>query len=392
MRVAKVLGGALRRHTAIELTLVDQFDYHQIITELHAVAAASMPPEAAAIPFSELLAGKPVTFIQTKVTGFNFQEQTVATESGKLSYDILVIALGSETDFFGIEGLREHSLTLKSLPDALRLKEHVNNMFALAKNEPNAEARRRLLTFVVGGGGFTGTELAGELADRLRDLGRETGIPTQESLVAVVEAGPTLLSGFDPGLVRKARIILEGKGVELHLGDRVVRAEPGTLELKGGQVIHNRTLVWTGGVKANELVQHSGLRTGVRGRVVVNPYLQTVDFANVYAVGDVALVLNQATGQPLAPSAQLALQEANIVARNIQAGLSGSERVQFQPRIAAEVVSVGRKDALAKVGPFGFDGRPAHWLKRMALLRYLYTVGGPPLVGNWLMRHGLGGD
>lgn len=384
LRAAMRLEQALRAYPKAEVLLVDQFDQHQLITELHEVAASSIPPEAATIPLSRLLAGKAVAYTRCTVTGFDFEAQRVVTDAGELSYDILVISLGSETDFFGIEGLNEHSLTLKSLPDALLIRDHVDNMFALARNEPDAEARKRLLTFVVGGGGFTGTELAGELADRVHELTREVGIPGEGLRVVVVEASHTLLSGFDPGLVRTAREILELKGVELHLGTPAVRATRDALELKDGEVIRNHTLVWTGGVKAHALAERSGLRTGVRGRVIVNPYMQTVDYANVYAVGDVALVLNPETGRPLAPSAQLALQEADNAARNILADLNGLERVEFRPQVAGEVVSVGRKDALAKIGPLAFDGRLAHWLKRMTVLRYLYTLGGFQLAWDWL--------
>ncbi|MCL5962202.1 MAG: NAD(P)/FAD-dependent oxidoreductase [Chloroflexi bacterium] len=384
LRVAMRLDHALHAGPAAEILLVDQSDHHQLITELHEVAAASIPAEAVAIPMGRLPIGKAVRFVQATVTGLDFERQRVATDAGELDYDILVISLGSETDYFGIEGLKDHSLTLKSLPDALLIKEHVDGMFALAKTEADAEVRKRFLTFVVGGGGFTGTELAGEMADRVRDLNRESGMAQGEARVVVVEAGRTLLSGFDPSLVKTAHQILELKAVELHLGDRAVRVKGDMIELKNGEMVRNHTLIWTGGVKANELVAGSGLQTGIRGRVVVNPYLETVDYANVFAVGDVALVLDPVTGRPLAPSAQLALQEANVAAQNIRARLEGREPIPFRPKVTGEVVSVGRSDALAKVGPFAFDGRLAHWLKRMTVLRYLYMLGGLQLARDWL--------
>ncbi len=369
---------------ATEVTLVDQLDYHQLVTELHEVAAGSIPPDAVALPLSRTLAGKAIRFLQTRVTGFDYAGRRVATEAGELAYDILVIALGSETDFFGIEGLEEHSLTLKSLSDALVIKERVEQSFTQARDEDRAQERRRLLTLVIGGGGFTGTELAGEMADRVRDLGREYGVAPGEARIVVAEAGPSLLSGFDPGLVRTARRILESQGVELLLGAPAVRVTGDTVELKSGESIPYGTLIWTGGVKASELVARSGLTAGVRGRLVVNPYLESVDYSNVFVVGDAALSVNPTTGRPLAPSAQLALQHADCAAQNVLAQLRGTERVPYVPKVVGEVVSVGRINGLAKIGPFAFDGRPAHMLKRGTVLRYLYMLGGLPMVWDWL--------
>ncbi|MBI4318097.1 MAG: NAD(P)/FAD-dependent oxidoreductase [Chloroflexi bacterium] len=388
----------LRRDPNSEIVLVDQNDYHQLIPRIHEVAAGSIAPEAATVPLERLLGGKAVRFLKAGVKDFRLEQQRVLADGGEIPYDFLVIALGSETDFFGIPGLREHSLTLKSIEDALVLKEHVERMFALSQSEDRDEHRKRLLTFIVGGGGFTGTELAGEMADWLVELRATYNVDPQSVRLLVLEASPQLLTGFDPDLVEIARRILERRGVELRLGTPVVHADADGVQLKTGERIKAGTVIWTGGVTTNSLVASSGLATGVRGRVVVNPYLESGSFVGVYVVGDSALVLNPKTGRPMAPSAQLAVQQGISAARNICADIRGRTRATYRPKVVGEVVSVGRREGLAVVGPLKFDGRLARILKEMTTLRYLYMLGGLDLLlDQWALtsasvrriRHGL---
>lgn len=358
-----------------EILLVDRCSYHQHIILTHEVAANSIPPEEAMVPFSRLLRGKTIAFLQGQVDSVDLAQRVASIDGRQIPYHHLVIALGSETDFYGIPGLQENSLTLKSVDDALRINAHTREMFALAR-KATGEELRAMLTFVVGGGGFTGVELAGEMADWLPELAREQRIAVSEVRLVLVEAAGTILSGFGRRPIRMAREKLQAKGVELKIGTPVARAEPGLVQLGSGEALATHTLIWVGGVKAPPQLAAWGLETGPRGRAVVDEYLESLSHDFVYVVGDCSLVASPSTGRPLPPSAQLALQQAGPVAANVAADLGHGRRRTFEPTPTGDVISLGRGDAIATFGPVVFDGYKARLLKEGIALRYYYRIGG----------------
>jgi len=366
----------LKRRQHWKILLIDQSDYHQLKTELYGVVVKKKTFEAVTVPFRNLLSHKRISFMHAKATHIEFAQKIVMTTQGKVGYDKLVIALGSETEFFGIPGLKEHAFTLASMDDAQRIRSHIQKMFAQSADEADEKVRRTRLTFVVGGGGFTGVELATELADYIVKLAKEADISNEEPRLIVVEAGGSVLPGFDVKLVNQASHVLKSIGTKLMLKTPVVALDGNTIQLKTGEEIQTATLIWTGGVRANALVAKSGLKCGPRGRVVVNPFLESVDYTGVYAVGDNSLALDSGTGRPLAPTAQLALKQAETVAFNIYAELTGKRRKRFTPRNMGQFVSLGRHDAIGWVWKFRVSGFPAWLLKRLSVLRYLYSIGG----------------
>ncbi|MFQ5836345.1 MAG: NAD(P)/FAD-dependent oxidoreductase [Candidatus Bathyarchaeia archaeon] len=370
----------LKRRQHWKILLIDQNDYHQLKTELYGVVAKKKTFEAVTVPFRNLLKHKRISFMHAKATHIEFAQKIVMTTQGKVKYDELVIAVGSETEFFGIPGLKEHTFTLESMEDAQRIRSHIQKMFTHSAYEADEKVRRTRLTFVVGGGGFTGVELATELADYIAKLAKEADIGKEEPRLIVVEAGGSVLPGFDFKLVNRASQVLKSKGTKLMLKTPVVAFEGNTIQLKTGEEIQTKTLIWTGGVRANALVAKSGLKCGPRGRVVVNPFLESVDYAGVYVVGDNSLVLDSATGRPLAPTAQLALQQAETVAFNIYAELTGKRRKRFTPKVVGQFVSLGRHEAVGWVWKFRISGFLAWFLKRLSVLRYLYSIGGLKLM------------
>lgn len=362
-----------------ETLLVDRYNYHQHIILLHEVAANSTAPEEAMVPFAHLLNGKRITFMQGEVRSVDLHRRQVAFDGWSTDFHRLVVALGSETSFFGIPGAEEHALTLKSVEDARRINAQIRRMFALARTA-GAEERATLLTFVVCGGGYTGVELTGELADWLPELAQANGIPLSDVRLVVVEAAPTIILGYPADLPRRATEVLLRKGVELHVGSPVAKIEQGMVYVKVGERIPSRTVVWTAGVEAPRALAQWGLQTGAKGRAVVNGYLESVNHPGVYVVGDSCLVINPSTGRPVAPSAQMALQHAPCVADNIAADLIGGRRRVFRPAPTAELFSIGRGQAFALLGPVNFDGYPARLLKEASALRYYFSIGGPSLV------------
>jgi len=376
LRNALRLERLLRHDVSWRVLLIDKFDRHQLKTELHEAAAGRTSLEAVSIPMAKVLRNKNIEFLQAEVANIDFARSIVTTTRGKIGYDKLVIALGSETEFFSIPEMDKHAFTLMSIEDAEHIKTHIRDMFAQAKNEKDEAKRHAMLRIVVGGGGFTGVELATELVGYMSRLSKQFEIASNEPELIVVEAGETVLPGFDLELVSRAQQVMESMGIRLMLKAPCVFAEADSISLKGGVKIPTRTLIWTGGVRACDLVAESGLKYGPRSRVVVNPYLESVDHPGVYVIGDNALVIDPLTNRPLAPTAQLALQQAEIAAFNIYAEIRGKKRVRYIPKVTGQFVSLGDRDAVGWVWKFKVTGFPAWFLKRLTLLRYFYSVGG----------------
>ncbi|MDI3327553.1 MAG: NAD(P)/FAD-dependent oxidoreductase [Alicyclobacillaceae bacterium] len=355
-----------------EIILVNKYDYHQLVTQLYEPAAAAKRDTEVRIPLVKLLSGKPIRLVRDVVTRIDPKEKRVFLQGGELTYDYLVVALGSETEYFGIPGLKEYSLTLKSVDEARLIRTHIERCFAEYPYDPRPE----YMTFVVGGAGLTGIELVGEIADWLPRLCEESNIPRDRVQLYNVEAMPSILPGFDEDLAAKAEAILKAKGVVFKVGSPIVRVEPEAVHLKNGEVIRTKTIIWTGGVRGNQIVVDAGFETEPRGRAKVNEYLQAVGYEDVYMAGDCCFVLNE-QGRPYPPTAQLAIQMGSCVAKNLCADLKGGKKVPFAPKILGTVASLGGRDAVGKVGErYKTSGRIAYFIKDLSQIRYLAKIGG----------------
>lgn len=394
LRAAMRIEEKLRPHPGYHVSLIDQNQHHQLITHLHEVAGGRTPAGAVALPLERLLGLRRIDFQQAGVTGLDLQSRKVFTDRGEMQYEHLVIALGSETNFYGIPGMQEHAFSLKSLRDACLIQGHIHEMLATAAGLRDRSARREALAFIVGGGGFTGVELASELVESLHNIAPRYGISPDEPRVAIVEAGNTLLPGLDPGLVKKATRILENKGIDLVTGTPAKAADARGIMLASGQRIDGRTVIWAGGVRAPEALKRWGLPTGAAGRVKVNEFLEVEGHPEIYVVGDSALVIDPRSQRPAAPSAQLAVAQAEAAASNILAGFTGESREAYQPHMAGEAISLGRTNGVAWIGPIRLGGRPAQWLKAFIARRYLWETGGLELVRSYsgLGKGSLGRD
>lgn len=379
LRLALRLDALLPPGGAQRLVIVDRNPYHQLVVLLHQAAAASIPLAAAAVPIPPLLADRPIQFMAAAVLGLDFARRAVHTERGELPYDILAIALGSEPACSDIPGLRERALTLNSIADARRLRRHVGDIFdRLPHGDP--AAIKRALTFVIGGAGYTGTELAGELADWARALAYRSGLPAGTAHLYLVEAQRRIMPGSDRRLALRAAQLLRRKGVQLILGDPVAAVGDQGVRLRSGRFLPTATFVWAGGVRPPALVTTSGLPVGFHGRIRVDRYLQAVGFPGVYVLGDCALVRDPRTGEPCPPSAQLAVQQAEHTAKNLAAALAGQPRRPYYPHRSAETLSLGPCDAVARIGPLVFNGFPARALRTFATERHLDALGGLSLL------------
>ncbi|HLJ65860.1 MAG TPA: NAD(P)/FAD-dependent oxidoreductase [Chloroflexota bacterium] len=373
LHVAQRLGPWLGRTRHVALTLVDQHDYHQLITELPRVATGTRTEEQVSITLDPGLLPN-VRVVQTAITGFDLARRDLLTEAEPLRYDWLVLALGSRPNDFNIPGLADHVLYPYSADDAQRVWDAVNAGVRQAAATEDAAERARLMRVVIGGGGATGVELAGAFAEELPLLARQYGAPPELAHVILVEAGPTILAGSSPGLITRASQILADLGVEVRTNAEIAEATPEGFRLKGGHVIAGGVFIWAGGVKAPALIQGSGLAVGYNGRIKVDAYLRALDHPEIFVAGDLASVINPETGRALPPLAQIALEEADTVAHNLRASIAGHSLEPFTFRDKGFVVSVGNRSGVADIAGLTIGGRLAHMLKDAIEWEYRQSV------------------
>ncbi len=373
LHVALRFSSKLRNLPEVEVVLVDRHDYHQVLTELPRVAGGTRAADAVRIPVEDVLAER-VRFVRTEIMGFDLDEQQLLTEAGPIRWGRLVLALGSGPNDFAIPGLAQRAISLYSAADAERVWAAVNETLTAAEAASDSEQQRRLATVVVGGGGATGVELAGELAEILPELASERGLPPDRTAVQLVEAGPTILAGSSTQLIDKATKILADLGVRVRTNAVVAAASREGFRLTDGQLLGGGVFVWAGGLKAPELVADSGLPTGHNGRVKVDQYLRVLDHPEVYVAGDLASVVDTRTGHVLPPLAQVALEEGETVARNLDAELKGQPLKAFTFRDKGFVISVGTRRGVADVAGITSGGRLAHLLKDAIEWEYRESV------------------
>ena len=373
LHVALRLTAKLRNNPGVGLTLVDRYDYHQVLTELPRVAGGTRAADAVRIPLQDVLA-KRVRFIQTEISGFDLADRQLLTELGPISWRRLVLALGSRPNDFAIPGLAQRALSLYSASDAERAWAGVMTALTAAAAATDPEQQRRLATVVVGGGGATGVELAGELAEMLPEEASRHGLTPDLPAVWLVEAGPTILAGSSPELINKAHKILSDLGVQVRTNAAIAAATEEGFRLKDGQLVEGGVFVWAGGVKAPELVADSGLPTGHNGRVKVDQYLRVLDHPDIYGAGDIASVVDPRSGHVLPPLAQVALEEGETVARNLDAELDRRPLEAFTFHDKGFVVSVGIRRGVADIAGVTSGGRLAHLLKDTIEWEYRQSV------------------
>ena len=373
LHVALRLTAKLRHNPAVELILVDRHDYHLALTELPRVAGGTRAADAVQIPIQEMLA-KRVRFVQTEITGFDLPGQRLLTRAGPIGWQRLVLALGSQPNDFAIPGVAERTLSLYSASDAEQVWAAVSKALTAAAAAADPGQQRRLATVVVGGGGATGVELAGELAEMMPEVASGHGLAPDRPAVQLVEAGPTILAGSSPQLIDKATRTLADLGVQVCTNAAIAAATGDGFRLKDGRLVEGGVFVWAGGVKAPGLVADSGLPTGHNGRVRVDRHLRVLDHPEIYVAGDLASVTDPRTGHVLPPLAQVALEEGETVARNLDAELEGRPLEAFTFHDKGFVVSVGPRRGVADIAGITTGGRLAHLLKDAIEWEYRESV------------------
>jgi len=351
--------GAVRKLAGapFDVLVIDRNNYHLFTPLLYQVASALLDPSEIAYPLRALMrrVGN-ADFLLAEVTGVDLAARTVTTDHGVEPYDYLVLAPGSVSNFFGIPGLAEKAHPLKTLGEALSLRNDVLRTFEAARWEPDASRRRALLTFAVVGGGPTGIEYAGALAELLPVLRRDYRghLDVGEARILLLEAADRLLGGFDSESARHALETLQRKGVEVLLGSAVKGVSSGVVELASGEVVSCGTVVWTAGVEANVLGFGLG-RPAAHRTLVVEPTLQLPGHPEVFVVGDLAFVAGP-DGRALPMLAPVAMQQGHHAARAIRSLASGVAVRPFRYVDRGIMATIGRNSAIVELRRFHFRG------------------------------------
>lgn len=347
---------ALARHP-VEVLLIDRSNYHTFFPLLYQVAAAELEPEGIVHPVRSILRRfRNVHFALTEVQGLDLTHRMLKTEAQEIPYDYLILAVGSTSHFFGVAGAAQHAFPLKAMEEAIALRNHILFCFERAVFEPDREKRKQLLTFVIVGGGPTGVEFAGALAELIRGplVKDYPTLDFREVRVILLEALDGLLPGFPDRLREYAKLRLQQMGVEVWVKATVTEITLETVPLKDGTMIPTETVVWTAGVQGDPTVQPWGLPTAKNGRVPVLPTLQVPGHPEVYVVGDLAYL--EENGQSLPMVAPVAIQQGVAAARNIGRQVAGLPPLPFRYQDRGMMVTIGRNAAVAQVGRWNFSG------------------------------------
>ena len=348
------------RHAPVDVLLVDRNNYHLFQPLLYQVATAGLEPEQIAKPVRAILRGQGnFDFRMAEVTRVDLAARTLHTDDGPIPYDFLILAIGAETNYFGLESVRRHAFGLKDITDAVDIRNHVLRCFEQAMKEPDPERRRALLTFIVVGGGPTGVEMAGALAEltRLVLIKDYPRLSVKDVRVLILEAADRLLTAMPARLSEVAERTLWNKHVEVRHGATVKNFDGRVVQLKSGEMIPGHTMIWAAGACAATLAGQLGTATGRQGRIVVEPSLQLPGHPEVYVIGDAAYL--EAAGQPLPMMAPVALQMADTAARNIAHQLGQGPAEAFVYRDPGSLATIGRNAGVAQFRYVSFKGFPA---------------------------------
>ena len=320
------------------------------------VAGSSLEPSHISTPLRTSL--HRTEFIRARVTGVDLENRKVKLDAGatggescesELSYDHIVFALGAVSNYLGLSNVQRLAFDFKSLIDAIRIRNHVIEMFERADRERDPEARQALLTFVVAGGGFAGAELAGALNDFSRGiLADYPNLRNGEVRVVLAHSRDRILPELSESLARYAQTRMEMRGVEFRLNTRLSDAREGVVVLSDGE-IPAETLVWTAGTAPNPLTKTLSLEKDKRGALIVDEDLSVPGYAGVWARGDCAAVMDAKTDKPCPPTAQFALREAATLAKNIRASLEGRPTKGFHFDSLGALCVVGHQTACAEL-------------------------------------------
>jgi NADH dehydrogenase len=375
LHAAMHLDETLARDSGVEITLVNRDNFFLFTPMLHEVAASDLDLTNIVNPVRKLL--KRISFFAGEVESIDLGAKKVRVSHGfdhhhhDLPYDHLVIGLGSITNFFSLPGLEQRALTMKSLGDAIHLRNRLIAHLEEADTECAADLRRPLLTFVVAGGGFAGVETIAGINDFVREAVRFYSNLREDMLrVVLVHPGEVILPELGEKLGRYTEKKLAQRGVEIRVNTRVTGVTDRGVHLSDGEEIESKALIWTAGTSPNPVLDSLPC-VKERGRLKVDEMMRVPDWSGVWALGDCALVPDRKTGQFQPPTAQHALRDGKTLARNLVAAVRGGTLKPFSFSTIGQLAAIGRRTGVANILGINFSGFLAWWMWRTIYLSKL---------------------
>jgi NADH dehydrogenase len=357
---AQYLDRTAAKRADVEVILVSRDNFTLFTPMLDEVAAGDLEPAHICNPLRKLL--RRVTILTGEIRAIDVAARQVTisygvrTHTRVLAFDHLVLALGSETNYFGIPGIAEHALGIRTLGDAVMLRAWVIAMLESASVESDPGRRKRMLTFVVAGGGFAGVETVGAINDLAREsLPHYGSVDPREVRVVLIEGGKAILPELGEELGLYAQEKLGERQVEIKLGAKVVAYVDGTVRCTDEEAIPADTLVWAGGVSPNPILKGMPFELH-RGRIVVDTALEVLRFPGIWAVGDCAAIIDPTSKAPYPPTAQHAIREGRRAAKNICARLNGKRTIPFKYKAPGQLATIGRRTGVARIFGLKFSG------------------------------------
>ena len=356
-----------------EITLIDRKNHHLFQPLLYQVATAGLNPADIAAPIRGILSGsRNVRVLQGEVTSVDLHSNTVATNFATIPFDYLLLACGAHHSYFGNDEWERYAPGLKTIENATEIRRRILTAYEKAERCEDSETRRKLLTFVIVGGGPTGVELAGAIGEMSRfTLAKDfRSINAKNTRIFLMEAGPRILTAFPTELADKATRDLESLGVQIWTNSLVTNVD-GTGVQVGDESIVAETVIWAAGVQASSLAKKIDVETDRQGRIVVQSDLSIADHDNVFVAGDLAHLETQ-SGEALPSVAPVAMQQGKFVAETIKRDQCAKPRKSFKYRDKGIMATIGRNKAIAATGRWKLTGRIA-WLAWLVVHIFFLT-------------------
>lgn len=375
---ARGLEKKFRNSKDVSITLVDKRDYQLFTSNLYEVATAeeelvsqSQLKKSVTIPLKEIFAGRTIEVVQAEVTAINREQKFVQAGDKKLQYDYLAVALGSVSDFFGIQGAENFASTLKTLADGLRAR----NKIEFAMQKQRLEMTKSNIRIVIAGGGYTGCEFAAELVHELRFMAWKNDFPPEKIEVMIIEAANQLIAGFSNRLSQDALWHLKNLGVNVRLSSPIFKVDGRFVEMATQERVEYDALVWTTGVKACALPFTDPLNLDRKGRIITNQFFQSDKDQSIFALGDCACIVN-ADSRPAPPTAQDAVAQGEYLAYALPLIMENQKPLAYAGKKHGFIVALGGKWAIFDYAGFYFTGYFAYIFRVLANLRYYASVVG----------------
>lgn len=373
---AQKLGKKFKKDDSVNITLIDRHSYMTYMTELHEVAAARVTADEIKYDLQRIFKKyKKVNLVTDSIKEVDHDKQELVGEQRNYKYDYLILAVGGEANDFGVEGVKEHGFTLWSMEAAERVRNHVEEIVYAASREHDEVKRRAMLSFVVCGAGFTGVEMVGELNEWLPILAKEYKINTNEISVHNVEAAPSILNTVTEVEQERALKFMRKEGIQVSLGDGIVKVAEDHIELASGRKIPSYTTIWTAGVQANQEAAEWGFERARAGRLVADEFMQAKGYDNVWMAGDVVYYEEPETGRPTPQIVQAAEQTGHTAAVNLIAAITGEEKEAYKGKYDGNMVSIGSRYGVALLyEKYHLQGFLAMFVKHASNVIYFLSI------------------